>query len=286
MQNNQLQTTTAKTELAIITPAPLLPKLTERQTMIITATKHDKIKTLAAKQIQKQLDIIILQAFKDKNQKPDPIDVKLTVDTLVKDLKIYCESLTMQEISIAIHEGVIGLVKEYNAIDAGNCMQFIFHYQNNEERKALLFKQNKHEEKVKETRPPLSEKEKDDLIKQGIVAAFEEFKTTKKLHGFPNLTYDYLNKKKLIHFTSSEKDDFKKLAQIRLRARLSEQKSQTQMKVSGTLVASKISEINNQIKQSEDRESTLVLREAKSIALEKLYLQYIQHKHELKDLLK
>ncbi len=194
----------------------------------------------------------------------------------VKDIKQYFGTLTIEEIAIAFAKGVRNEYGEYIGLNVATYFIWLRTYMTSSVRteakkKQLAYKME--QEKPKE----LSEKEKDAILKQGALDAFEKYKKDGTYADLGNPVYNWLDKKGKIPFPIERKKEFMLIAEKNLEVQLQASKD----------VAADIYErrkIEQQLIHLVNEKDKIIC-EAKRIALCIFFKELIEFDQDIKDML-
>lgn len=124
----------------------------------------------------------------------------------------------------------------------------------------------------------LTEHEKDQIIWDGILTAFDLFKATGEKVEFGGIKYDFLKCRGMIPFTNERRDEMMKLARMRIT-----------MKFEQGMVKAKtfneMSKLKDQIMNRGKDFEAQVMEEAKTIAINTLFADLVESGSEINDLI-
>lgn len=124
----------------------------------------------------------------------------------------------------------------------------------------------------------LTEQEKDQIIWDGILTAFDLFKATGEKVEFGGIKYDFLKCRGMIPFTKELRDEMMKLARMRITMKF----EQGMVKAKTFNEMSKLKEqIINRVKDFD----AMCIEEAKTIAINTLFRELVATGRELTDLI-
>ena len=123
----------------------------------------------------------------------------------------------------------------------------------------------------------LTDQEKDQIIWDGILTAFERFKTTGEKVEFGGIKYDFLKCRGMIPFTKERRDEMMKLSRLRITMKF----EQGMVKAKTFNEMSKLKE--QIINMGKDFEAQ-VMEEAKTIAINTLFADLVESGSEINDL--
>lgn len=207
-------------------------------------------------------------------QKVDEQYVDLYLDEFISDLKKYNTNLSLKEIELAFKMGYKGEFGEWYGLNNKTYFAWInaFTFCEKRDRVKKLLKDRVLPEKQ------LSEKEKQEIIKQGCFDAFELFKTTGKCDDIGNVKYDYLFRNGVINFTVERRNIFKKEARENIVKEKKIELSKDNTRHVKLQIIDFIRDVEGNIN------SHAVIVEAKKIALNTFFREMIDIGTELKDL--
>jgi hypothetical protein len=261
-------------EVAKITMA-LSPLLDPQEKEMILAKNGERIKEMPIDKVNDQMLILIGKTHIECGIAANEGTIRLSMPLLLKDLISYFGNFTMNEIA---HSFKLGIMKEYGewyGLNNKTFFQWLRGYLGSTKRldankKQAAFNAEKNKPKA------LTDEEKEALMKKGALEAFEYVKTTGK--HYPDLgsaTYNWLDRKKLIHFTIDRKKAFIGVAMDNLRSNMVNEIDRTPTERKA--IQARIMELSH----TDD----IVKTEAKKIALNVFFREMIEIGQELKDIL-
>lgn len=199
---------------------------TNERAMVKASSKFNAMtKDIEDREILETLTSIILQAYTDAGQvvkgetkAEQQLSIKNFALSLLSDIREYFKTITLQEVEIAIRNGVRKMYGEYMGLNVVSFHGFIHAYKHSLERTEALHKQLQHEKENQQGEPALSEQEADKLMDDACIEAFEQYKRTGKLMDWGSVKYLHLEKKGIITYDNEEKQEILEAAKKRLQA--------------------------------------------------------------------
>lgn len=148
-----------------------------------------------------KVHVIAGQAIEDEDL------LKFTVSELQKDISTRFKSLTLQEVEIALINGVKGDYGEYYGLNIKSFNKFLNDYSfSNERVRAIEETRNRIDgSKQIEAKGTITHEEIQRTAYENALALFDIYKQTKECPDHGNVVYNYLDKLGLIKFSSMEK---------------------------------------------------------------------------------
>lgn len=205
-QQQQLATQTQFLSVEGLTQTNFYRNLPAEEREMALASVYEKIRTIPDDEFLFLIDGLIAKTHLNCGMKSDLEQVNSTIDELCEDLKKYNSSITFKEIELAFRNGWKGFYGEYFGLNNKTYFQWVNAYAYGEKRLRITNMMLKEKEK-QSMKPEISEEEKNRIIRDGVLACFENFKSTGVIHDAGNVSYNYLDKMGLITFTKQVKDD-------------------------------------------------------------------------------
>lgn len=193
--------------------------------------------------------------------------VEIEVDNMTSDVVNYFGALKLSDIELAFKNGIQNKYGEYFGLNIKTYLNWLKNYiydPERVERVKLEQKNNMIEEKK------LSEKEKEEIIKNGLLATFERFKENKPITDAGNINYKYLVENGIFNLSRQRKLEIRDAVQKRM---IIEIKDRNPLKT----------EIKNALKEhfTEDK----IISECRLEALKIYFKELVEMEMDIKDLL-
>lgn len=204
--------------------------LTTAEKEIAKACQEPKIKDLPIPIVGAFMNSLIgrtyLNTGGDLDKNRDMVDA--TIDELVMDLQKYNGTLSLQEIEIAFKNGWKKEYGDFFGLNNATYFGWVNAYTWNEKR--LRAKKAVENAKLsgKVQPPKISEAEADEILKNGALKNFRDFKATGQLMDAGNVTYNYLERKGIINFSKERKEEIKSKTIEQMKAEAISQKNRTE----------------------------------------------------------
>lgn len=192
---------------------------------------------------------------RDKQEKIDHI-----VESLCGEVLKQVPYIRIEEIPLAIDNGVYGVYGQYMGINTASVVMFLKSYYESRKR-ADIARSMKVVEEEKVPSP-------DELIAQEneiIIKAFDKWKDSGRYEDYGNHIYNKLDERKLIPFNASRKTEFMKEAKENLLKKNSPKLAQTKEE------KRTLDQMTCKILSKTDGSNNMIVREAKQIALLKYF---------------
>jgi len=257
------------------------PFLDGQEREMIESKVGKPLRELKVLEVRIFISTLIAKTHLDCGQTIKEKDIEIGLKELVNDIVSYGGGFTLMQIANCFKIGAMKELGDYYGLNNNTYRQWVRNYLSYQKR---LDANKKQKEFLENLNKPvvLSPEEKEKLIKDGCLSAFDIFKQKGFYPDMGNVTFDYLYySQKVINFTKQRRDEFKKQAKLVV---LSEKKKQ--MESTPSIIG--IRTLKNAIKQIEesDNETDEVIREAKRIALNTYFKELVEMEIDLKDLLK
>jgi len=253
--------------------------LNELERQIIKATRSSMVKDVEDKNLISLLIVIIENAFIDTGQSPKVADSDIKrfnkefAKSLMQDIREYFSSIRVEEIELAVKNGIRNYYGDFFGINVSTIHGFIRAYKHSPDRSEAIRKQKLHEESMITTdnsKPANIEA----MFRAGCIQAFEDYKKTKNIIDFGSVRYEYLKEKGLITISEQQYKELKIRAKTLVELELSSMKS-------GKDTSSIIALINTFNNQRESR----VTAEINLLAMKDFFDTLISQNKSLADLL-
>lgn len=261
---------------AVIIHKSIAPTLSNYERQIVNARENVRVKEINAMDLKTKLSETISKAFFDcRYAVPQPMEFKIMVDGLYKDVSNCASTLTIEEINICFRNGCGKVYGEFTGLSNATFRNWLHKFIASPERQSAIKKQQEFL-----TPPPkiLTEKEKDELLNKGVLALFEDFKKKGSVLDIGGISYDYLDKIGLLRLSKARKLEIKSEAQSKLEIE-AERKKQS---------AKGFVDLRDAIKQLDaikDGSSDKIKFECKRIALNNYFKELVENGFDLKDLM-
>ena len=186
--------------------------------------------------------------------------------------------LTVNEIRIAVKNGIRGRYGEYYGINPVSISKFLEGYQNSQERAAAIEAINRQKATKQLTEKAAATiQERFDMIKDGCIAAFETYKTKKTTLDLGNNRFLFLRKIGLLNLTPQEEKTLQVDAE-----HIVNLVQMSKAELSSNYLDAKL--IIKSLKNQDEDYKTMVQIERRNKALELYFKNLITHEIELNDL--
>ena len=246
-----------------------------QQNKLVAAMQSPMIRNADDKAISDTLGKSVVKAFQDAGQRIDEADQTYLKSALVTEAKRY-PNMRIDEIPAAIERGMRKEYGEYFGINVVSISGFFRGYLASQERAEAAKELNKLSlpEPTKPTEAEIKAMEIDMIVK-----AFDKFRAEGYYTDFGNHVYRKLDERGLITFTSERKQELMEQARKSIEAKNNPATASTREE--RVKRRSVIESLANAIKTGD----TLVVREAKQIALMSYFGELKEMEIEIKDLL-
>lgn len=182
----------------------------------LLAFKSPKIKDVSDVDLESKISALILECYLVAGQNIDVSDLRAQSKLFCGDLKKFQHFtiIGINEVAIAFRNGVRKKCGEYYGLNVVTYNIWVEAYLKDEKRKNSLALFDKSKEK--ETERKISEEESEKIIHESALQKWEYFKAGKQINDFNNITYKYLDSKKIILFSNSRKNEIKKQVQEKM----------------------------------------------------------------------
>jgi len=178
---------------------------TAQETAIMQAQNSPTILSLQKNEIKAQINGYLMKAFTDagisingQTSSDKERTILILSDSVADDLIQYFKTLTIQEIGLAVQNGIRGEYGEFYGINVKTIHQFCKAFRDSFERNETMRKM-KQETEPDEQR--LSQAEIDKIMVPACLKAFENYKATGELIDFGGAKFVYLKSLGLISLT-------------------------------------------------------------------------------------
>lgn len=183
-----------------------------KKTQELAPMRSAMVRALDDAAIGNTVKMSVAKAFADSGQKPTKEDVNYIVPALINEVKRHFPNIRIDEIPIAINNGILGHYGEYFGINVVSFMKFIRAYYSSQERAQMAIAALP----VPEEKPQPTEQEILAAEKQMISDAFASYRQNGYYLDIANHVYNKLNGRGLIQFTAQRKKEFYEQARLEL----------------------------------------------------------------------
>lgn len=250
------------------------PELDIQEKEIIIAKNGIRLQTID--NFEKEMLILIGKVHIQCGQIQDIGLINLSIKNLCEDLKKYCGTLTLEEITIAFKLGSLNEFGQWFGLNNTTYLNWCRNYLGWIKRIEANKKQSRYEQSQKNISVQLSLQEKDKIIFENVLKLFYEFKRTKHVFDAGNVAYNYLDNKKLIPFTRERKLEMIKMAMKNMR-------EETNDKIALCLSQIERAALKNKLGTITPKDNK-VRSEAKRIALNIFFTELLETDTELEEL--
>jgi hypothetical protein len=141
---------------------------------------------------------------------------KILIEEIVKDFRVRYPLIHIEEIEAIFDNGSRGVYGEFYGINLLTTNKWIRGYLETDEHNKFISSQVKKLVPLLEEKTSLTEIEIDQLMRNGIVTCFNNFKNTGVAMDYGNPKIDWLITKKIITPSKDERDAYKEQARERL----------------------------------------------------------------------
>lgn len=197
---------------AIYTPA---------ESAILESIKNSrKILEMTKKEIALECNSFILKAHVDAGFTINGGNQAMLIlsDSIADDLFTYFRTLTINEVGIAIKNGIRGEYGSYMGINVKTVHQFCKAYKESFDRNEVLRKNTMQTD----DEPTLDEAEKKRIMDEACIKAFDEYKKTGKLTDFGGAKFKHLKEHKVITLTQERYKEIMDRAILQVKAEAAE----------------------------------------------------------------
>lgn len=185
----------------------LFNKLTTVEKEIALATVSPKIKDIEPDKFIFLIDGLIAKTHLNCGYKHDLEQVNSTIDELCEDLKKYNSAITFEEIQLAFKNGYKKQYGDFFGLNNATYFQWVNAYVWSENRLRIKKLLSDAKEKAKQPEVKnISEQEANEILKNGCLKCFEDFKLGAVISDFGNAKYNYLVKMDLLKFSKERKE--------------------------------------------------------------------------------
>lgn len=191
----------------------------------VMAKYGQKIGEIPTPEAIKQILDILSRAFLDTGILPSGYtdeERKVSMGVLAKlthyDLYHYYANITMQEVRLAVREGVRHKYGDYFGISAVSVHQFVEKFIEDEERMAALVKQKKYLTKKAEEPKELTPEELDKAMMQSLTVCYNTYIESGDVWDFGSRIYNYAVNKGLFSLSLEEKQEIYQEAEKQVHA--------------------------------------------------------------------
>lgn len=196
-----------------VNETPVCPFLTRLERTFIKAAYGKKLLELRKDTVMKKLYGFVVKAFIETGQVISGYTEahrRANTDVIVRlvydDLICYFPTITIDELEIAIKNGIRHAYGEYYGINAVSINQFVTKFLADAERKSAIHRQKEFlDSLVEKPREVLTPEKKDEIGNQILVQCFEQYKKTGTFIDAGKLGYEYAVQKGFIYLTNEQK---------------------------------------------------------------------------------
>ncbi len=257
----------------------LCPALSPQEQDIIVSRQSPMIKNMGEPDIANEMLKIILKTYFDCGQNANQKTVVLEIQDLMSDLTKYFGTVCIEEIKLFFKSGIDGEFGEYFGLNNKTYRQWLrggvsSAKRSNARKIQDMYLQEKNKPK------PLTESEKEKIIKDGVLKAFEEYKSKGWISDIGNVSYNWLDRNGHIKFTRERKTGIKSAARGVVSEQLSNELESAKLSINKLEVKRIQFDLEN-LENKEDR----VKAEAKRIAINLFFKELIDIGTELTDII-
>ena len=191
--------------------SPFLDDLLKRY---VRAGLGKKISALVREEALRKLSMIILEAYSSKSMKPSGYNAQTRKESLMvmskmvyADLITEFQNFTMDEVQLAIKNGLKHAYGHYDGINAVTILQFLKKFRADEDRQEAFRKQRQYLNQLEEEKSTskLSDMDEDELGRRTLCSCFESYQKCGRFIDACQFGYDYAIRAKLFFVTRKEK---------------------------------------------------------------------------------
>ena len=220
MQSNDL--------LEIVTTHPIFKGFAPEKQEIAKALTGQRLKQYHPDDLRKMVALLIIQTHANCGFKLDQQVLEMTLDELVSDLQRYAGTVTFEEIAIVFKKGYKHEFGQYTGLNNATYWKWINTWLVNETRLNVR-KQIETMKMSPKVEPELSESEKLEIIKRGVIENFNVFKRGGLMLDAGNVSYNYLKEKGLLTLTDKQKSEIMANVKHKLRTEALQNKGSKSM---------------------------------------------------------
>lgn len=253
------------------------PFLDAEERGMIEAKSGKPIRELKISDVRVFIATLIAKTHQDCGQMLNEKDVENGLKELVDDIVNYGGGFTLMQIGNCFKLGAMRQLGDYYGLNNNTYRQWIRSYLGYQKRLDANKKQKEFLEKLNKPVGMTSE-EKENLIREGCISAFDIFKQKGYYPDMGNVTFNFLWAKKVILFSEERRLDFKNQAKSML---LAEKK--IQIEKTPSIIG--IRNLKSIIKSLEENSGCQdeVIREAKRIALNTFFKELVDIGQDIRD---
>lgn len=244
---------------------------------MIESKQGSKIKDLKRSGVKIFVFTLILKTHLECGQVADEKTIELTIGGLVDNIINYAGGFTLNQI---VHAFKLGRIKEFGdwyGLNNNTYEQWVRNYLGYSKRLEANKKQESYIKSLNEPKQ-LTKQEKDAVMKDASLSAFEIFKDKKYYPDYGNSCFNFLWRKRIIVFTPERIQGFKDQA----KKEYIEQGKQDLKTVTSLEMGREIKKELTAIEQGQNDD--ILLMAAKKIALNTFFRELVETETELKDL--
>jgi len=184
---------------------------------IAKALTGKRIKEYDAQDLRKLAALLIIQTHANCGYKLDESLLEMTIDEFVKDLQTYAGTITFEEMSILFKKGYQHEFGQFTGLNNSTYWKWINTW-TVDERRLNVRKSIENMKRSPKTEPELSEEEKLQRIRRGVVENFNVYKRGGLLLDAGSVSYNYLKEKGILVLSDEVKSRISKEVKGRLRS--------------------------------------------------------------------
>lgn len=171
---------------------------------IFEARLSQRIDSGNASDFGKQVRLLIEQTYASCGYGYDPKTVVATLPELVSDLRRYFGYLTLEELKIIFKKGYQGEFGEYQGLNNKTYFGWIKAYLNIDARANAIKALEKARLEMMPKPKVLTEQEKEQIIKDGVLKVFNDHKAGVEILDPGNVVFNYLEEKGILDLAPEE----------------------------------------------------------------------------------
>lgn len=253
-----------------------IEKYNNQANLIVKALNSPIIRKVEEPILRLVVSRAIAKAIADTGQSKEDTDIDYLIGTIPFEVQKQVPNIRLDEIPIAINNGIFGHYGKYFGINVLTIVSFCQHYLESESRKKeaqkLLIESTP-------TKPIPSPKEVQKSIKEAIVRAYKEFTEKGFYEDYGNFIYDKMDEMGLISLSTSRKLEIYNQAQVSINNKKRPQKSanrQQYKELTSMLVL--VNDANSVLGQN------IIKTEAKKIALQVVFSDFSEVETDINEL--
>lgn len=232
--------------------------------------KNDAVKAYDEKTVETAMAVIIAKLFQMAGQKSIASDIVVYAKAMTSELRNNYRSYSLEEVNFAMERGVLGDYGEYIGINLVSMSRWMKAYSKSEQR-AARFKATTEQKAIPE-RNELSDEQKHEISRQGVIRKFNAFKERGECLDPGNSAYFFLERLGLIALSNDEKQVIFERAKVNVLAASQQQKLSTHK-----ATAMSAAELIQAIIGGKKTGRGIIQAEARRIALEDYFRSVIKN---------